>query len=222
MPATSSPAARRLQCPRCARPGLACLCSLVVLVANQMPVLVLQHPAEQGQTKGTASLLRLSLANCRVMVGEVFEPAGLRAALDAGGRGSILLYPDAGGATQPWSAPAPVCATLPGGLPQLVLLDATWRKSLKMLHANPGLHTLPRWPLPSVPRGPYGQLRKARHPDHLSTLEACCHALAQAEQAPARYAGLLLAFEHFVATQLARVPRAKPPTSPRTDSHHKP
>jgi DTW domain-containing protein YfiP len=178
------------------------LCALCVAVPNQVPVLVLQHPDEQHQAKGTVTLLRLSLAHCVVAVGETFESRQLVSLLQAGGRGTVLLYPDAAG-----GPPAPqVMPGYPPGGPQLVLLDATWRKSLKMLHANPGLQALPRWPLNPLAGGRYGGLRRARRPNQLSTLEACCHALAQAEQAPQRYAGLLQAFDRVVAAQLAQVP----------------
>lgn len=179
-----------------------CVCALCLPVANHVPILVLQHPDEQRQAKGTVTLLRLSLRHCAVEVGESFAPQRLQQLLRAGGRGSVLLYPQ--------EAPSGrVEPAMPAGAamePQLVLLDATWRKSRKMLQANPALQALPLWPLRWPDAGRYGALRRARRPEQLSTLEACCHALAQAEQAPLRYAGLLQAFDRFVAAQLARVP----------------
>jgi DTW domain-containing protein YfiP len=40
----------------------ACLCRWVTPTDNRVPVLVLQHPAEAQETKGSARLLGLSLA----------------------------------------------------------------------------------------------------------------------------------------------------------------
>ncbi len=74
-----------------------CLCAWVRPTANQASVLVLQHPMERDQAKGSARLLRLSLARCRSEQGEQFDPealAGWLAATAAGGVvRSLLLFP---------------------------------------------------------------------------------------------------------------------------------
>jgi DTW domain-containing protein len=199
---------RRPTCARCVLPVRMCLCALVVPVRNELDVLVLQHPGEVDQAKGSLRLLRLSLARCRVVVGETFEPAALRELLGGDVSGSALLYP-AGGLAGDGAA-------LPAAPPrQLVVLDGTWRKSLRMLCANPLLQSLPRWSVaPSDAArhaARYAALRKARRPDQLSTLEATCAALAAIEGAPTRYAPLLDAFGRFVADRAARAP--KPPAA---------
>jgi DTW domain-containing protein len=199
---------RRSRCDRCALPLRTCLCALVAPVNNAVDVLVLQHPDEVGEAKGSLRLLRLSLARCRVVVGEAFEPAVLRALLGGDVSGSALLYP---AGTEAGTADlAPAAAPR-----QLVVLDGTWRKSLRMLCANPLLQSLPRWSVaPSDAArhaAHYAALRKARRPDQLSTLEATCAALAAIEGAPTRYAPLLDAFGRFVADRAARAP--KPPAA---------
>jgi tRNA-uridine aminocarboxypropyltransferase len=183
---------RRPTCARCALPARMCLCALVVPVRNELDVLVLQHPGEVDQAKGSLRLLRLSLARCRVVVGETFEPAALRELLGGDVSGSALLYP-AGGLAGDGAA-------LPAAPPrQLVVLDGTWRKSLRMLCANPLLQSLPRWAVAPSDAARYAALRKAPRRDQLSTLEATCAALASIEGVPARYAPLLDAFGRFVA-----------------------
>ena len=191
----SSP--RRPRCERCGLPVRTCVCALVARVDNEVDVLVLQHPDEADEAKGSARLLRLSLARCRVAVGETFEPDALLALLDGDVSGSALLYPaDTVVGTPELSTPA---------RPRhLVVLDGTWRKSLRMLHANPLLQTLPRWSIAPPQPARYAALRKARRPAQLSTLEAACAALAQIEDAPSRYEPLLVAFERFVADRAAR------------------
>ena len=184
--------AQRARCERCALPLRTCVCALAAAVANEVDVLVLQHPDEAGEAKGSVRLLRLSLARCRVVVGEVFEPDALRRLLDGDVSASVLLYPA--------DTVAQTDAGAPSARPErLVLLDGTWRKSLRMLHANPLLQSLPRWPLAPAEASRYGRWRKARRPTQLSTLEATCAALAAIERSPTRYEPLLAAFDRFVA-----------------------
>jgi len=197
---------RRPHCDRCDLPLRTCVCALVTRVANDVDVLVLQHPDEAREAKGSARLLRLSLARCRVVVGEVFEPAALLALLDGDVSASALLYPgDTNGAAGIPSSSGP--AARPA---HLVVLDGTWRKAAGMLRANALLQSLPRWSLAPTTPARYRALRKAPRSTHLSTLEATCEALAAIERAPMRYAPLLDAFERFVQAGAARAGRVPP------------
>ncbi|MFL6629952.1 MAG: tRNA-uridine aminocarboxypropyltransferase [Vitreoscilla sp.] len=200
-------APRRPQCDRCALPLRTCVCALVTRVPNDVDVLVLQHPDEAREAKGSARLLRLSLARCRVVVGEVFDAAALLALLDGDVSGSALLYP----ADTQRAPPPPGSRDVALRPARLVVLDATWRKSVGMLHANALLQSLPRWTVEPAAPARYGALRKTRRPEQLSTLEAACAALAEIEGAPARYAPLLDAFGRFVADGVARAGRTSPP-----------
>ena len=96
---TPTQRAARRACPRCALPLLSCLCAWLRPTANQASLLILQHPMERDQAKGSARLLRLSLARCRCEQGERFDPealAGWLAATPAGGAvRSLLLFPQA-------------------------------------------------------------------------------------------------------------------------------
>jgi DTW domain-containing protein YfiP len=197
--------ARRPRCATCALPARTCLCALVTPVRNDVDVLVLQHPDEAGQAKGSARLLRLSLARCSVVVGEAFEPAALRDLLGSDVSTVALLYP-------PETIPG-IAVELPAARPtRLVVLDGTWRKSLRMLHANPLLQALPRWSVAADGPARYAALRKARLATQLSTLEASCAALSDIECEPRRYTPLLDAFDRFVADRASRESRA--PRSP--------
>jgi DTW domain-containing protein YfiP len=200
-------APRRPQCDRCALPSRTCVCALVTRVPNDVDVLVLQHPDEAREAKGSARLLRLSLARCRVVVGAMFEPAALLALLDGDVSGSAVLYPadTQRGPQPPGSRGAAHRPT------RLVVLDATWRKSAGMLGAHALLQSLPRWTVEPAAPARYRALRKARQPGQLSTLEAVCAALAEIEGAPARYAPLLDAFGRFVADGAARAGRTPSP-----------
>ena len=194
----------RVSCPRCLRPQATCICGFITPTATACEVLILQHPLEAQHAKNSARLLHLSLPGSRLVIGEVFDDAALQA-LMPDDRTTVLLYPPtdyAGHAT-----PAQVDAAALRDLQKLrlIVLDATWRKSRKMLHQSPALQRLPRLALDEVPQGRY-TIRKAHAPGQLSTLEAACAALAQLEGDAGRWQPLLAAFDGFVAQQQALAP----------------
>jgi DTW domain-containing protein YfiP len=213
----------RAACVRCLRPQVTCLCALVRPTAHLTEVLVLQHPQEQRQAKNSVALLRLSLAQCDVVVGERFAPAALQALLHRPGRDTRLLYPDVPAAPAP---PAPA-QTAPATATEtetetetetdtdtetgtadapllLVVIDATWRKSLRMLLEHPALAALPRLSLDAPAPTRYRAIRAARRADQVSTLEATVQALAALEGPSFEAAPLLDAFGRFVAGVAAR------------------
>ncbi len=164
-------------------------------------LLILQHPMEVANAKGSARLLHLSVAGSTMATGEAFDPVALHALLHENGKVPLLLYPDTPGEQSlGMPAPPPLDTALladPTAL-RLVVLDGTWRKSRKMLYQNPLLQALPRLPLTQMPPSHY-LIRKAHAPDQLSTLEATCHALGQLHANAPAFAPLLDAFDRFVA-----------------------
>jgi DTW domain-containing protein YfiP len=204
----------RATCPRCLRPQRACLCALARPTAHRTEVLVLQHPQERRQAKNSVALLRLSLARCEVVVGERFAPDELEALLHRPGRATRLLYPDVS------AAPAPTAATLAPGTPlRLVVIDATWRKSLRLLLEHPALAALPRLALEAPAPTRYRAIRAARRTDQVSTLEATVQALAMLEGGAFDGGPLLAAFDDFVEGVAARSrTRPGPPPSPPQSS----
>jgi DTW domain-containing protein YfiP len=189
----------RATCARCLRPQATCLCAQVRPTAHRTEVLVLQHPQEQRQAKNSVALLRLSLAHCELAVGERFAAAALQALLQRRGRQTLLLYPDVP------AAPAPSVVVPTSDMPvRLVVLDATWRKSLRMLLEHPALRALPRLALDAPAPTRYRAIRAARRADQVSTLEATVQALALLEGPSFDAAPLLEAFGVFVAGVAAR------------------
>lgn len=205
-PTQCPPYSTRAQCPACLRPAQTCICRWVAASANQVEVLILQHPMEVSTAKGSARLLHLSLSNSRLECGEAFAPERLRELLSPDRR-NVLLYPETAddkslGLAKPQSLDQ---AWL--GEPErlrLVVLDGTWRKSRKMLYLNPPLQALPRLPLRDTPPSHY-LIRKAHLPDQLSTLEATVYALAQLENDAQKFHPLIDAFDGFVAQQASYV-----------------
>ncbi|MRW89085.1 DTW domain-containing protein [Duganella sp. FT80W] len=200
--------ARRALCSACLRPQQTCICRWVTALPNKVEVLILQHPMEANNAKGSARLLHLSLRNSRLEVGETFDAQHLQALLSPERR-NVLLYPDTEDASLDLAAPQPFDSAWlqdPAGL-RLVVLDGTWRKSRKMLYLNPLLQALPRLPLRDTPPSHY-LIRKAHLPDQLSTLEATVYALAQLENDINQYNPLIEAFDGFVAQQASYVRRS--------------
>ena len=214
MPSVTTFASRRARCAHCLRPDSACICAWTTPTSHDVEVLILQHPLEVDHPKGSARLLHLSLLRSRLVAGEVFADEAMFASFESGataggGRQNILLYPDtpheqALGLPAPPALP-PAWLREPSRL-RLIVLDGTWRKSRKMLYLSPPLQKLPRLSLQGLPPSNY-RIRKARHPDQLSTLEATCAALAQLEGQAENFQALLTAFEGFVAQQLGYLAR---------------
>jgi DTW domain-containing protein YfiP len=168
-------------------------------VAAQVELLILQHPLEVANAKGTARLLHLCLPGSVMATGEAFDAASLDALLCADGRNPLLLFPETPDEKSLGIPPPPHPAgELVPSATRLVVLDGTWRKSRKMLYLNPALQALPRLALRDVPASQY-RIRKAHLPDQLSTLEAAALALEQLEGKPGHCAPLFAAFEHFLA-----------------------
>ena len=177
----------RPTCPRCERPLAGCLCGCIRPLDNAVPLLILQHPEEARQAKGTARLLQLCLRRCERQVGEAFPAPA------TGTPPLLLLYPPEPGAPPP---PAPPGTADP---PRLVLLDGTWRQSRRLMRQSPWLQALPRLALTAQPPSRYA-IRKAHAPHQLSSLEAAALALAQL-QAALDTQPLWDALDAFVALQ---------------------
>jgi DTW domain-containing protein YfiP len=170
-------------------------------VLQPTEVLILQHPLEVHHAKNSAGLLHLSLAQSRILIGEEFEESALRAALQAP-KTTVLLYPQSDFPGHTASAALDAAQLTDPAQVRLVVLDATWRKSRKMLHLSPWLQALARLSLDASMVSGY-TIRKAQKPGQLSTLEATCAALAQLQGNALPYEPLLQAFQGFVAQQAA-------------------
>jgi DTW domain-containing protein YfiP len=205
----TTPTTKRPICSNCNRPVRNCICALISPIANQVEILILHHPDEAPNAKNTAGLLHLSLKNSQLKIGEQFIAKDLHSWLFTDQKQPLLLYPEipeykALGlvAPQPFSSQNLIT---PNQL-RLVIIDATWRKSRKMIYLNSTLQSLPRMMLTEMPASIY-RIRKAHSENQLSTLEASCYALQQLEQQQVDYAPLLTAMSLFVAQQSAFVPQ---------------
>jgi len=213
----------RALCPACARPQRNCICALAPRVACASELLILQHPLEVHEAKGTARLLHLSLPRSRLEVGEQFEARQLQDWLERDWHGdhsapaprALLLYPESPHDPALPLVPAPPLPAEWLSEPErlrLVVIDGTWRKSRKMLYLNPLLQQLPRLALQALPASRYA-IRRAHRPGQLSTLEASCCALAQLEPGNLELDRLLQAMDQLVLREQHWVSSAAPRAS---------
>ena len=216
---------KRQSCSLCLRPLKTCICKHVQVVENKVQVIVLQHPLEVCEAKNTGRLLHLCLKNSQIYTGEVFDNKIINALptaiVDSNDTitttietpiKDILLYPDNN--ENSGSTNEKVLATTEQNISvhsseltslRLWVLDATWRKSRKILHLNPWLHRMPRLSLNDCPPSIY-KIRKAHSENQLSTLEASCYALRQLEQNLVNYAPIIKALGAFIAEQETFLP----------------
>lgn len=171
-------------CSQCQRPIVACICPFIVKTYNKISVLVLQHPNEVTQSKGTVALLQRSLNDCRVLVGEDFsDNCELNDMLAT--HQPLLLYPGEQAQVLTLDFDSSVAAfTHNINKPcLLIILDGTWKKAYRMFMLSKNLHLLKQVCLPAViaDKGQY-LIRKVNKKNALSSLEATCYALALLEQ----------------------------------------
>ena len=203
-------------CLTCQRPLNACICAFIDNINNKTPVLVLQHPSEVQQSKGTVALLQRSLNSCQVIVGEDFsDNVELNRLLQH--YQALLLYPSEKSQVITLTDShnhSPLSTSRCHEKSQLlIIIDGTWKKAYKMLMLSRNLHTLTHICLPDflANNGQY-LIRKVAKKKALSSLEATCYALAlldgeliQDEQAIdcGCYQSLLNKFTQFNQFQLS-------------------
>lgn len=175
----------RALCKQCQRPTVACICNFICKIDNPTTVLVLQHPSEIKQTKGTVALLSRSLSHCKVIVGEDFTDNGeLNEMLE--NHQALLLYPSM--QSQVLSGAHNELGNDTGHVHKvrqprlLIVLDGTWKKAYRMFMLSSNLQALKQVCLPDflANSGQY-LIRKVAKKNALSSLEACCFALALLE-----------------------------------------
>ena len=192
----------RVVCQQCQRPVKACICAFTANIDNHIPVIVLQHPSEVTQSKGTVGLLKQSLAKCQVIIGENFDDCQkFKSCLEEYQDNIVLLYPSE------QAAPLTQVVNNSDNIDQaamleecevkcIIVLDGTWKKAYRMFMSNPRLADLRHIVLPEGIASLY-QIRKTKKANALSTLEACCHALSLLESEPEKYQTLLNNFINF-------------------------
>jgi len=201
---------KRENCTVCFRAKVGCICDLFIHIDNNIHVVVLQHPSEVKQTKGTLTLLAQSLRQCTVIVGEVFDDnEELTYMLNRYQNHISLLYP-----SEHARELTPIIDQCTSSVSHslnkkycIILLDGTWKKAYKMYKLNSCLHAIPHLMLPENIQGNY-RIRSTQKAHALSSLEACVYALGLLENNTLKYQPLLKSFNAFNNLQLSFKPAA--------------
>lgn len=191
------------RCPRCSLPPRLCVCDMLPPVETQLPVHVLIHRLEQRKPSSTGSLI------ARVVTGAASHiyhrmsrqvPAtGLPADALEPSRELWILHP----CGEPFPAVAGPADDSTGSLPQILLLDGTWRQAGEMLRSVEARGRCVSLPDAGETPSRYW-LREQPGPSQISTAEALMGVFAATgEHEAARR--LRLHFElHVYAMLLAR------------------
>jgi DTW domain-containing protein YfiP len=187
--------AKRAVCLNCLKASVACICSTIKSIDNAYRLYILQDPSEEKKALGTARILKLSLNNVQLTIGETFDEQ------DFDLHNCYLLFPSE-------DAKPVKCLVEDTDFnkdSQFILLDGSWKKAYKLLMINPFLQALPRVSI-SVDRKSNYRLRKSPREDGFSTVEAGYYLLSQLENNNEKFMPLLKSFEHMIDYQISQMP----------------
>jgi DTW domain-containing protein YfiP len=154
-------------------------------------VLIIQHPLEEKHPFNTGRIAQLCLANSEIIITETLSEIELEKILR---KPSALLYP-----SLEWMPLTETISENDDKIKQLIVIDANWRKSKKMLHQHPKLQQLPRLSLAGDLKSNY-QIRSTQLPNALSTIESIIAAMEILEPT-GNFQALLAPFNKMVETQ---------------------
>ena len=191
---------KRVLCLRCERPLSVCLCHGLETAEAPFDLVLLQTRREQKHALNSGRIVRLAVQGCQVFIGEDFSDHKDFHVLLERYQGRVwLLYPGERAVSPDALVNDQTCKA---GRGLLIVLDATWRKSRRMLHLFPALADLPRISLPETHVSSY-RIRKVPGDGYISTVEAVTSVLEQTGHPPALCRQMLGAFERLVDNQIS-------------------
>lgn len=194
----------RLKCPACFRPPAYCYCSRLYHVVNATPVFILQDVREAKHPIGTARIAALSLSQVEMAVLDPDRPdTGMDLLANIFSRplrNPALIYP--GQLARPISDLSGANAVM-AERRDLLFIDASWGRSLRMMKVFPALAALPLFALADMPVSRY-RIRRQPANDAVSTLEAIVHTLQQLEPA-SDFTPMLATMDWVIEQQIQRM-----------------
>jgi len=168
---------KRLICVACGYPQSTCLCPWICPITTPLNIIILQHPKEAKHAKNTVKLLTLGLKKITVLQGEGPEHwTELAEKVTKQPQNFSLIYP------HQQSLPIESISSLEQKqryFPvnhNLIFIDASWRKALKIWHLNPWLQHCHSWHFANPPDNQY-HIRHTTVQSSLSTLESVAYVL---------------------------------------------
>ncbi len=191
------------RCQRCCLQPRWCICDALPPVAAALPVHVFIHRHEHEKPSSTGRLVARAVTGVTSRIyqrqSRFFPAAGFPSESLEADRALWILHPNGG----PWPLATGRAADPPSPLPQVLLLDGTWRQAGEMLRTVEGMGRCVRLPESDARSSRYW-LREQAGATHLSTAEALV-CLLEAVGDAAAAERLRLHFElHVFATLLSR------------------
>jgi DTW domain-containing protein YfiP len=181
-------------CYNCHRAKVACLCDRIEKQINRVNVIVLQHPDEANNPKGSAIIAKLGLKQYKCWKGEDFsQNRAFKELIDTVAEDILLLYPS--------EQATELCVAEATNIKYLLVIDATGRKARRIWEKNPCLHSLKTARLAQNISSNY-RIRKAPRTGYLSTVESIVVALRELELQPQAYKPLLQLFDEMIDFQI--------------------
>jgi DTW domain-containing protein YfiP len=174
---TSLKTNKRQMCATCGYPRNTCLCAWVNPIIAPLNVIILQHPKETKHAKNTVKLLTLGLKNITVLIGENPENwIALVQKVASHPQDYCLFFPhEHSSAVESITSTQQKERYFPANR-NVIFIDASWRKALKIWHLNPWLQQCNSWHFANPPENQY-QIRKTTQVSSLSTLESVAYVL---------------------------------------------
>lgn len=168
------------RCYKCFKPMSACLCKYTKELDTGIKFVFLMHPKEfKRQRTGTGNLSHITLKDSEIIVGlDYAKNERLQALLQDPQYFPVMMYPG----EEAWTARKEGFAEALAGRTLLVLiLDATWFCSRKMIQHNPFLLDLPRVSFYGDYRSIFTFKREPR-PEYISTIECCYYLIKEMQE----------------------------------------
>ncbi|MBP3710810.1 MAG: DTW domain-containing protein [Treponema sp.] len=174
------------RCYKCFRPLSHCLCSYATPVDCGIKFVLLMHPKEAKRERtGTGHLAHITLTGSEILVGLDFsQNARLQELLCDRQFLPVLLYPG----NDTWTAGSAELATALGKNTQhartllVLVIDATWFCSRKVIEHSPFLLDLPRISFSGSYRSEFTFKREPRS-EYISTIESCYYLIKELQAA---------------------------------------
>ena len=179
-----------------------CLCKYIKPIDTGVKFIFLMHPKEaKHQRTGTGRIAHIALPGSEILVGLDFtENQHLTNMLSDSRYFPVLLYPGENAGKQDF------VKTVGSRILLVIIIDATWFCSRKIIEHNPNLLTLPRLSFKGNYRSEFTFKREPR-PEYISTIESCYYLIKELQTVAlanplADPEPLLTAFRHMIKDQL--------------------
>ena len=194
----------RSYCYQCFRAEDACLCGWAVRIDNSINVIVLQHPDEVKNAKGSAVIAKLCLEHYQCWQGEDFSLHHEINQLIATSSDKIcVLYPSESSVLIEDCLHNNTGANI-NNIEYVIFIDATWRKAKKIWQLSKNLHHLTTVKLDVANQSNY-RIRKVPADGYLSTVEAITNCLAYIDQDLEKYQPMLDLFDEMIDYQIKKM-----------------